>query len=1154
MELLSVLSTGSVFYNCVAQAILQVDVKDNCDSEVRAFVDLQNDNIPEAEFELINGVIKLPNVPIDELIQFSIRLVDECGNSGTYGPFTTTISDNIPPVAICEGRRSVSLGLDCEVIVPATAFDDGSYDNCGSVSFSVARMDAIGEEVFSEGFNTSFFEGDEDFFEPNISFSKADLAGLCEGVVKVVFRVKDGNGNLNYCMTEVELQDKIAPILVSQNLTILCDAPAADDFISAATSSQSSQAIEALLNTAGAFSDASGAAYIAMETDNCDNATFVVDAVNTRQFDATCRRGVIRVSYQAVDACGNVSLPGTATVTFTGNSDWIMNFPTDAEVFCEGTSGVPSAATLDDILTNFGCDNWGLEVADELFSSEGNACSQIVRTYHLINFCTWNPSNTEIAVIERPKDLILDPLYTVALRYRDTDHNGINDIDDGNEDGDLQGYPTPNEPVYVYKSVADRVNVFQPIRIPFTSTQIERINDLNEAIAFDPYDVTGLTFDADFVVLDRLDVAYQNIPVYPAISQFSGVTAHYVSAQSYGNILYRQILRINDVTAPTIEVTANGPFCDINATDCTAPVSVKFKVVESCSQTIGLTYELVAFAGTVDELVLTTDPFGGITAIDNEYTIAGQYPVGKHLLQIRAVDGCTNAVRMDIPFEVTDCTAPVISCLYGLAIDLMPTGSVTIQATDFESSSTDNCSDVRLTFADPSIHPDSTTRLLSCENGELGFVVVDIWAQDASGNTAYCSTFINVQNNPQNNTMPDQCPTPGAMIAGAINTIAGDKVADVNLTLSGSRSDKQQTSDAGEYQFAGLATSYDYTITPQRDDNPLNGVSTLDLVLLSKHILGVELLATPYQLIAGDVNNSGSITTFDIVALRKLILAIDTEFTNNTSWRFIPKDYEFLNPIYPFGEDYPEVMNFNDLDANHLAADFIAIKIGDLNASAIVNSSTQLENRVASTPWHFQTADATLETGDFYTAYFETDGSDLEGFQFTMQFQGVEVVQVLPAELGLEHFGVFEDALTVSWNGQASSNSMFGLVLRANTAVSLSEAVIISSDRTQAEAYSRAGMVQPVAINFASTSPVLLQNEPNPFEDETVIGFVLPTTDYATLTLYDLSGKMVQEFTGTFAAGYHEVIVRSDALPLGVLYYTLATSDFVGTRKMVLVK
>lgn len=71
--------------------------------------------------------------------------------------------------------------------------------------------------------------------------------------------------------------------------------------------------------------------------------------------------------------------------------------------------------------------------------------------------------------------------------------------------------------------------------------------------------------------------------------------------------------------------------------------------------------------------------------------------------------------------------------------------------------------------------------------------------------------------------------------------------------------------------------------------DPLNGVTTFDLVQISKHILGLELLTNPFQIIAADANNSGSVTTFDISTIRKIILGIEPNFPANRSWRYIPK-------------------------------------------------------------------------------------------------------------------------------------------------------------------------------------------------------------------------------------------------------------------------
>ena len=82
-------------------------------------------------------------------------------------------------------------------------------------------------------------------------------------------------------------------------------------------------------------------------------------------------------------------------------------------------------------------------------------------------------------------------------------------------------------------------------------------------------------------------------------------------------------------------------------------------------------------------------------------------------------------------------------------------------------------------------------------------------------------------------------------------------------------------------------------------DNPLNGVSTYDLVLISRHILGLTPLSG-FKMLAGDANTSGTLTNFDIVELRKQILGIYYNLPESRSWRFIDKDLKvniLKNPL-----------------------------------------------------------------------------------------------------------------------------------------------------------------------------------------------------------------------------------------------------------------
>ena len=399
--------------------------------------------------------------------------------------------------------------------------------------------------------------------------------------------------------------------------------------------------------------------------------------------------------------------------------------------------------------------------------------------------------------------------------------------------------------------------------------------------------------------------------------------------------------------------------------------------------------------------------------------------------------------------------------------------------------------------------------------------------------------------------------TPSAAVAGQLSVDGqGVELASVELTGTQNVNAIDITDDNGAYHFAGVPLLSDLTITPTKDDNPLNGVSTYDLVLITKHILGLDPLTTPYKMIAADANRSGSITTFDIVEFRKLILGIYTELPNNTSWRFVDKAYTFPTPANPFQSQFPENISIDNLFGNMLQNNFEAVKIGDVNETAIANSLQSAEERTASTML-FDVEDRAVKAGETFTVTFK-GAERVQGYQFTMNLTGLEVLDIAGnGDIKAENFGVFQDALTTSVDG---SDNEFAVTFRASKAGQLSSMLGVSSRITKAEAYSLANNRMDVAFRFngqngATISGVgfeLYQNQPNPFVNKTFIGFHLPEAADATLRIFDETGRMVFTQSGSFAKGYNTISVDRQLMnTTGVLYYTLETATDSATKKMI---
>jgi large repetitive protein len=139
----------------------------------------------------------------------------------------------------------------------------------------------------------------------------------------------------------------------------------------------------------------------------------------------------------------------------------------------------------------------------------------------------------------------------------------------------------------------------------------------------------------------------------------------------------------------------------------------------------------------------------------------------------------------------------------------------------------------------------------------------------------------------------------------------------------------------------------------------------------------------------------------------------------------------------------------------------------------------------------------------------------------------------------------------------AGDEVLFTLKLKANAAANLSNILNINSRRTNVEAYSLQNEVMGVQLSFGSKAvedrAALYQNTPNPFTDETQIGFYLPSATRAVLTVRDVKGALIYKVEGNYTKGNNQVTLKKEQLRAsGVMYYTLETSEFTATKKLVL--
>jgi hypothetical protein len=96
--------------------------------------------------------------------------------------------------------------------------------------------------------------------------------------------------------------------------------------------------------------------------------------------------------------------------------------------------------------------------------------------------------------------------------------------------------------------------------------------------------------------------------------------------------------------------------------------------------------------------------------------------------------------------------------------------------------------------------------------------------------------------------------------------------------------------------------------------------------------------------------------------------------------------------------------------------------------------------------------------------------------------------------------------------------------------------------------------IEPVSNEIPNVFK-LHTNYPNPFNPITKIKFDIAKNTNAKLLVYDVLGRVVETLVnGDLKAGRYEVDFDGYALSSGVYFYKLVTSDFVDTKKMLMIK
>lgn len=541
---------------------------------------------------------------------------------------------------------------------------------------------------------------------------------------------------------------------------------------------------------------------------------------------------------------------------------------------------------------------------------------------------------------------------------------------------------------------------------------------------------------------------------------------------------------------------------------------------------------------------------GSTDIISSEDTVNTNFAPGTHKITWKATDNCGNASTCSYLFTVKDCQPPSLLCINGLTQGLDPaTCSLSFKAPSFILNLSDNCTPANQIqtgirkFGTGSGFPSDT--VVTYGKCDVGTNFVEIWVKDGNGVTNSCQNYVLVQPN----SGGCSCDPDGDLnIKACFRSVLNNKYYDYVLRAAVQSTAGVQTAynsvkmlngvdSCGVLAFSKLpfGGSYKAAVWAERSvigDNPLAGVSTYDLVLITRHILSIQPFTSFYQLFAADVNKSQSVTSFDVVELRKLILGIYVNLPAVPSWTFIQP---VANPGNLMG--FSMVKDTYQISLTNLLADttvgnlpFVAVKYGDVNP--IPNSAWDAASRGGDLPLLFE--ERRMVQGTVQVLQLTPSAPlELDGWQMALHLD-LDKVEFLGLEGVPEenyHLDELGNLRILWWDAQTGhfglNSPLIGIKLYIKSSSYPSEFIQLAEAVLACEAYpaGTGKRLRWVLERRGDAGVALSLPSPNPFVDQTRVVMDLAAPQPIWLEVYDLQGRVLYSWNKEDAEGFYNLTI-----------------------------
>lgn len=516
---------------------------------------------------------------------------------------------------------------------------------------------------------------------------------------------------------------------------------------------------------------------------------------------------------------------------------------------------------------------------------------------------------------------------------------------------------------------------------------------------------------------------------------------------------------------------------------------------------------------------------------DKEFTInTGYLSEGDYLIHWSVKDGCQNKGTCDQWLTIKDKNPPHLICITDLSTSINRSQEVSIWAKDFVHKVSGSCGNDYLSY---SFEKDTVVSSLhfGCPDGP-GIQELEVWVTDKHGNQSSCNVTLAIADH-------NGCDPTAMSILGKITDKFNNPIENATVMVEdeGVVTSETFTGASGYYDINGI--SFESTrpmLKVFSNEDNLKGIDQGDLVLLLRHVQGVEAIKGVDALAAADVNSDGEVDMEDYWDLLDHMYNLPGRTAEVTPWKFYDEEIRY------FGVNANILVKPVPLRRFRRIYSMIGLKTGDIDFSWRPGNVSNIRSARRSSDYMVDAA--------------------FSGMKATIDIPNVETIYSIKLNISEADFDQIEsvrsnnEALFYTFVNEGPQGGLMilsksplngeELIIEAAASINLGNAGIVFEQRGNNHIVPVDWKLAPVDV-----SEHAMEVSPNPFSSSFQLDYESVNGGSINIDIFTVNGQRVFNQKVMTQKGVNNLMIEGDKIPSGVLIISVQNDEEILTKRIV---